>query len=187
MRTPRPVMPLALLLALASAPAAAQQPAAGLVGDLITDIEEVEGKLLGLARAIPADKWGWRPAEGVRSVHEVFKHVVADNYLIPAMAGAAAPAETGIRGDAYQTALDYENRPLTRDETIAQLESSFAHLKAALRATSESAMNETVALGRNQASKRYLWVLAATHVHEHLGQMIAYARSNGVVPPWSRG
>lgn len=187
MPVPRSTAPLVLLLALASAPAAAQQPAAGLVGDLVTDIEEVEGKLLGLARAIPDEKWGWRPAEGVRSVHEVFKHVVADNYLIPAMAGTAAPAETGIRGDAYQTALDFENRPLTRVETIAQLESSFAHLKAALRATSESAMNETVALGRNQASKRYLWLLAATHVHEHLGQMIAYARSNGVVPPWSRG
>ena len=173
-----------LLLLFAVLPAAGQQPPA-LAADLLRDLEEVEEKLVGLARAIPADKWSWRPAEGVRSVHEVLMHVTADNYLIPAMAGTAAPAETGIKGDSYQTALEFEKRSLTRDQTLSALEQSFAHIKNALRGTTEAALNETVTLGPNQEPKRYLWLLATTHVHEHLGQLIAYARSNGVVPPWS--
>ncbi|MGH7554247.1 MAG: DinB family protein, partial [Longimicrobiales bacterium] len=73
-----------------------------------------------------------------------------------------------------------------RDAAIAALEQSFAHVKKALAATPETKLADALPqLGEN-GSVRGLWLLEATHVHEHLGQLIAYARMNGVVPPWSR-
>jgi uncharacterized damage-inducible protein DinB len=174
---------LAAFSVAAAVPVAAQG-AASLNADLGRDIAQVESKLLGLARAIPADKYGWRPGDGVRSVAELFKHVAADNYLIPAAAGTPAPAASGIKGDDYNTAMTYEKRELSRDAIISELDQSFKFLKDALTATSD--MSKTAKLFGRDFTHQQVWILATTHLHEHLGQAIAYARSNGVVPPWSR-
>lgn len=141
-------------------------------------------KLVGLAEAIPEEAYGWRPAEGVRSVGEVFKHVAADNYLIPAMAGVAAPAETGITMD-YATVQAYEARDAGKAEIVTALRASFDHLDAAVAETRGDLSGTAMAFG-SEFTMGGLWTMAVTHLHEHLGQMIAYARSNGVVPPWSR-
>ncbi|MDQ3348639.1 MAG: DinB family protein [Acidobacteriota bacterium] len=184
---------LAAALAVTALPAAAQQPTragtapTGLTADLLTDIAQVEQKLVGLARAIPADKYSWRPGEGVRSVGEVLMHVAADNYLLPAALGHAAAPATGIKGDDYKTAQAYERRQLGRDSTIAELERSFAHLKKALGATPAARLTAPVALFGQQSTVQRTWLLTATHLHEHLGQLIAYARSNGVAPTWGQG
>jgi hypothetical protein len=122
----------------------------------------------------------------VRSVGEVFQHVAADNYLLPAFAGAAPPAATGIKSDAYATVQAYETRSVDRATAIADLQQSFAHLKAAMSASASRSSSDTVSLFGQQRTLQQLWVLTATHLHEHLGQAIAYARSNNVVPPWSR-
>jgi uncharacterized damage-inducible protein DinB len=173
----------AALAVVSSLPATAQQ--ASLAGDLLTDLKEVEEKLVGLARAIPADKYGWRPAEGVRSFAEVMMHVAADNYLMPAGVGAAPPATTGIKAADYKTVQAYESRKATRDEIIADLQVSFAHLRKALEGTTSARLGESVTFFGQQMTVQRLWVLTVTHLHEHLGQGIAYARSNGVKPPWS--
>ncbi|MGD2070380.1 MAG: DinB family protein [Gemmatimonadota bacterium] len=164
----------------------AAQETPSLMANLVDDVSQVESKLVGLARAIPAEDWDWRPMDGVRSVSEVFKHVIADNYLLTIPVGVPAPAETGITSD-YQSAVAFESRDLSRDEIIETLEASFAHVKAAMEAEGDEALGEMVDLFGNQAPQQRLWVLATVHMHEHLGQMIAYARSNEVVPPWSRG
>jgi uncharacterized damage-inducible protein DinB len=156
-----------------------------LSSDLLKDIGQVESKLVGLAKAIPADKYTWRPGEGVRSVSELFMHISADNYLIPAAAGTPAPAATGVKGDDYNTAVAFEKRPLDRDATIRELEASFKHLKGAL-AAADANMGKTVKMFGQDFTTQQVWILATTHLHEHLGQAIAYARTNGVVPPWSR-
>ncbi len=179
----RPAAIAAASLALLASAAAAQS---AIMADLLRDVGQVEQKLVGLARAMPADKYDWRPGEGVRSVGEVFKHVAADNYLLSAGAGAAAPAATGIKVEDYNTAVAYENRKLDRDAIIAELEASFAHVKKAMSATSDSKLRETVSLFGGEMTVQALWVMETGHIHEHLGQSIAYARSNGVVPPWSR-
>ena len=153
---------------------------------LINDIGEVEQKMIGLAEAVPEDRWGWRPAEGVRSIGEVFMHVAADNYFLPAMTGVAAPEETGVRGDSYQTAVAYESRRMTKAQTIAAMRASFAHLREAMGAVDQHALMSNFNFFGNQMSGLQVWVLTATHLHEHLGQSIAYARSNGITPPWSR-
>jgi uncharacterized damage-inducible protein DinB len=186
----------AALVVSTTLPAAAQHPAGGgdagtgaavLTADLLKDLGQVERKMLELARAIPADKYDWRPGQGVRSVGEVLRHVAADNYLLPAVLGHAADASTGIRADDYKTAQAYENRKLDRDATIAELEKSFAHLKRTLSATPATKLGDRVSMFGQPFTVQQTWILTATHLHEHLGQLIAYARSNGVAPPWSQG
>ena len=92
----------------------------GLMGDLLRDVSEVETKILGLARAIPAAGYDWRPGKGVRSTGEVFIHVAADNYSLPAAMGVDAPSETGISGKDYKTVAAFEKRTMTRDQILAE-------------------------------------------------------------------
>ena len=196
MRTPRKFALAAALVAAVALPAAAQQPAGaataaapapGLTADLLTDIDQLEKKVLGLARAIPADKYAWRPAQGVRSVGEVLMHVAADNYLLPSSMGHAADPKTGIKGDDYKAAQAFERRQLSRDSTIAELERSFAHVRKSLSGTTAARLGEQVPMFGQKFTVQQAWIMTATHLHEHLGQLIAYARSNGVTPPWSQG
>jgi len=175
----------ALLVALPSVPAAAQGSST-VMADLMSDVADVEQKLVGLARAMPAESFAWRPAAGVRSVGEVFQHVAADNYLIPAFAGTPAPGATGIMAESYATVQAYEKRSIDRATVLADLEQSFAHLRAAMAATAARNPADSVTLFGRSRTLQQLWVLATTHLHEHLGQAIAYARSNNVTPPWSR-
>ena len=164
----------------------AAQARTGVMGDLISDVSEVETKIVGLAKALPAKAYEWRPAAGVRSTGEVLMHVSADNYFMPAMLGTNAPAETGVDGKAYKTAEAFEKRSMSRDQIIAELGKSFAFLKKAMTDTPDAKLDATIdAFGRKTTS-RNMWVSTATHLHEHLGQLIAYARSNGVTPPWSK-
>lgn len=150
------------------------------------DLEQVEQKLVGLAEAIPEEQWGWRPGEGVRSIGEVFMHVAADNYFIPAMVGAEAPAETGIRGDDFNTAVAYERRTMNKPQTIEAMRASFAHVRGIAATLSHDDLHASHSFFGNEMSGIQIWLLTATHLHEHLGQSIAYARSVGVAPPWSR-
>lgn len=170
----------------AAAPKAALPSTAPLVVTLLKDIEGVSEKFMGLARAIPADKYDWRPDPGVRSVREVLLHVASDNYLLPALAGTVAPAATGIDLKDFKSVERYEKRPLSRDSVIAELERSFTHLGHAMAKTTASNLADTVNMFGQQSPVQDLWITTTTHLHEHLGQSIAYARSNGVKPPWSR-
>ena len=83
------------------------QPRAGLMGDLLKDVADVEKKVVGLAKAMPEAAYEWRPGPGVRSTAETFKHVAADNYFLPLLMGTAAPAETGITKE-YKTTIAFE-------------------------------------------------------------------------------
>lgn len=176
---------LASLIAVASLAASAQKRA-GLMGDLMADIAEVEGKIVGLAKAMPESSYAWRPMPGVRSVGEAFTHVAADNYFLPIALGATAPPATGISGTDYKTVEAYEKKSRTRAEIIAEVEQSFAFLKKAMADTPDAKMDTTMKMFGRDSSVRTTWVMTVTHVHEHLGQLIAYARSNKVVPPWSK-
>ena len=179
---------LPLVTLLVATPVSAQQaaaPATGLLADILRDVGDVERKLVGLARAIPADKYAWRPAPGVRSVSDVVMHVASDNYLFPAILGTPAPQATGVTAD-YKTAQAFEKRQIPRDSAIAELERSFAFLKKTLAAAPEARLGEKVSMFGQQFTMQQAWFLAAVHLHEHLGQFIAYARTNGVTPPWSQ-
>ena len=165
--------------------AAVSTDAQVMIDHLLTQTETARGKIIGLAEAIPEEDYDWRPGEGVRSVAEVFIHVAADNYLLPAIAGYAAPAETGIQVADYSTVLAYEGQQLSKAEIIANLQASFDHLEAGAAATRGDLEATYQAFGSDWTAGS-LWTMTVTHLHEHLGQTIAYARSNGVVPPWSQ-
>ena len=176
---------LASVLVVASS-VASTQTRGGLMGDLMADVTEVEGKVVSLARAMPESAYAWRPGKGVRSVGEAFTHVAADNYFMPAALGTAAPAGTGISGTDYKTVESYESRTRSRAEIIAELEASFAFLKKAMQGTTDARLETSVKMFGRESSVRSTWVGTTTHLHEHLGQLIAYARTNNVVPPWSQ-
>jgi uncharacterized damage-inducible protein DinB len=181
----RAALAAVLAAALVHAPLSAQQESP-LVSDLLGDANQVEAKLVGLAEAIPESAYGWRPAEGVRSVAELFKHVISDNYLIAGIPGATPPAATGIDPKDYRTAGAYEARTMTKAEIVAELKASFEFFDGALRASSAGDLAASLQVFGSPMTQQQLWILASTHLHEHLGQGIAYARMNGVTPPWSR-
>lgn len=158
--------------------------AQGMLDQILLQATTAREKIQGLAEAIPEADYGWRPAEGVRSVGEVFKHVAADNYLLPAILGVEAPPETGITME-YATVQAYEARDIDKAQIVQELTASFDHLEAAVAATRGDLDRTATAFG-TEFTAGGLWAMAVTHLHEHLGQGIAYARSNGVVPPWSR-
>lgn len=143
--------------------------------DWWAEIAISQTKLDGLAKAIPADKYNWRPSPVVRTVSEVFAHVAQTNYMFAKMLGVSAPAD--VPKDAEKTVTK-------KADVIALLNGSFDQLKKI--DTSKMNLNDKVKVFGHEMSKRRVLLMLQSHCHEHLGQMIAYARSIGVVPPWSK-
>ena len=170
---------LTLALAIA-APLHAQ----GLMAEMHGDVTQVQQKLIALAKAMPENTYGWRPT-GARSVGELYMHVAEDNYFIPVAMGKPAPAATGITED-YKSAAAYSGKARTKDQIVAELEASFAHLHQAMTLTTDANLGEKIKFFGQDWTRQKAMLLTVTHLHEHLGQAIAYARSNNVVPPWSR-
>jgi uncharacterized damage-inducible protein DinB len=157
----------------------------GVMGELLKDAADVEKKVMDLAKAIPESAYAWRPSPGARSTGEVLQHVAADNYFLPTLLDRPAPKETGITKE-YKTAAAFEKRPLSRDAAIAELEKSFAFLRTSMNSTTDAQLNTAMDVFGQKSTARGLWITTVTHLHEHLGQLIAYARSNKVTPPWSK-
>ncbi|HEY3286254.1 MAG TPA: DinB family protein [Gemmatimonadaceae bacterium] len=170
-----------LTLALAfAAPLHAQ----GLMADFHADVRQVQQKLIALAKAMPENTYSWHP-NGARSVGELFMHVAEDNYFIPVAMGKPAPASTGITED-YKSTAAYTGKQRTKEQIIAELEASFTHLHEAMGLTTDENRLEKLKVFGQEFTRQRLMILTVTHLHEHLGQAIAYARSNNVVPPWSK-
>jgi hypothetical protein len=136
---------------------------ATVVTELMKDVDGVQQKLVALAQAMPVDKYAWRPGTGVRSVGEVFLHVASDNYLLPALAGTAMPASTNLDMKNFKTFETYEKRGLTREQIVADLESSFVHLKAAMTLTTPAMISNPVDMFGQKATQQALWIMTATH------------------------
>lgn len=178
------LVPLALMGAAAISPVTAH--AQGMMADLHADVNDVQKKLVDLAKAIPESAYLWRPMTGTRSVGELFKHVISDNYLIPISMGLPAPAATGISATDMKSAEAYEARKMTKAEIVAALEASFTHLHTAMGLTTDANASQPMKFFGMDFTRRKAMIGTVTHLHEHLGQGIAYARSNSVVPPWSK-
>jgi uncharacterized damage-inducible protein DinB len=163
----------------------AAQTREGVMGELIRDIDQLEKKVIGLATAMPAAAHEWRPAKGVRSTSEALMHIAADNYFFPAVLGVTPPAETGITKE-FPTAAAFEKKVLAREALIAELQKSFAFLKSSMAAVPEAKLDEAIQVFGQKNTNRGMWIMATVHLHEHLGQLISYARSNNVTPPWSK-
>ncbi len=162
-------------------PAAAAAPATGEAPGLRTaawrQIATAQRELLALADAVPAEKYSWRPAQGVRSVGEVYMHVASANYFLPTFWGTKIPAGVDPR--------TLEKDGGDKAKTVAALKASFEHLHQAIDNLPDADLGKPVNFFGHQATVADIVLGAGSHAHEHLGQSIAYARSNGVVPPWS--
>lgn len=134
-------------------------------------------KAASLAEAIPAEKYDWRPAEGVRSVKESILHIASANYFFATLLGTAIPE--GIDPRNLEKTVD------SKEKAISTLKASVAHVQGAITNMKEAAHNEEVDFFGNKMTRRQVVMIVGDHVAEHLGQLIAYARMNGITPPWS--
>jgi uncharacterized damage-inducible protein DinB len=159
--------------------------AQGLMGDMHQDVNGVQKKFIDLAQAIPESAYSWRPT-GARSIGEVLLHVAADNYFIPITMGKPAPAATNLVGTDFKTLETFEMRKLTKAQIVSELEASFKHLHEAMGLTTDTNLGEKIKFFGQDWPRQRAMIATVTHLHEHLGQLIAYARSNNVAPPWSR-
>lgn len=148
----------------------------------IADIEGMRDKFVGLAQAFEQAQYDWQPMEGVRSVREVLGLAVAEANLFPTAWGS--PAGPGADSD-FEAELARASA-LPKDRMVEELRGSFAYL---IRTVSEMDEAKRASQGSYFGTPMPVHASVATamnDMHEHLGQLIAYARTNRVVPPWSR-
>jgi uncharacterized damage-inducible protein DinB len=149
-------------------------PMTGFRAEFLANLDDVEEKIMELAESTPADRYGWRPANDVRSISEVYMHVAGGNYFLATFLGVPAP----------KSQRDLEKTVTKKADVVAELQKSFEHLRTA--ATKTNDLEKQVKIFGNTTTHRGVLVTILSHLHEHLGQSIAYARMNGVTPPWSR-
>lgn len=159
-------------------PAHTQAMPSGFREEFLLQFNSSMAKFIALARAMPDEKYTWRPGEGVMPVAQVYAHVAHYNYLYPATnMGIAAPTDLQ---------LDSLEQITNKSEVIALLIRSRDHVRQLARDVPDAQLTQSTELyGRNVQQWAVLLQLI-THMNEHLGQSIAYARMNGVVPPWSQ-
>jgi len=157
--------------------------AAAVRQQFLTDLDTIQSKFVALAEAIPADKYSWRPMAGTRSVGEVFKHVASEYYTFgPASFGAArSPLIPRTREGfaAFEAAS-------TKDEALKQLRDGFAFAKQSIGALDSASLAGTKKIFGGDHTIIETSQAVTADLHEHLGQLIAYSRMIGVVPPWSK-
>ena len=135
-----------------------------------------EKAIVSLGNAIPEEKYGWKPAEGVRSVGEVLLHVAQGNYYLLMNIGIPPPATIDMMG---------MEKIQGKAKIIETLEASFKFVNDNILSIKDNQLNDKVKFPWAEMSKHAALYLMVDHTGEHKGQLIAYARSNGVVPPWS--
>jgi uncharacterized damage-inducible protein DinB len=160
-------------LALALMVPLAQAQSAGIKAAFAEDAGTLSDKFTGLARVM-SGKYDWKPGQGVRSVGDVFNLIVKEN-------GMLAAALSGTPNAGAKAA------PITDPGKLQEaLKASYVNLQKAITGLSDNDLQTPVKLFGEDMTKQGALMLILEDQHEHLGQSIAYARSNGVVPPWSK-
>jgi len=159
------------------------KPAAPATADLLMPFDEIQDHVLALAKAVPEEKYDWRPGPGVRSFREVFLHIALGNELLLKISRSAKPDEIAAQIEANTKA---ETEPLTKDQVIAKLTASFQVVRQALENARPNNLAKEVQFFDTPTTTRGVLAYLDVHIGEHLGQAIAYARVNGIVPPWSK-
>ena len=144
------------------------------------NLEHASGQIMMLAEAIPESDYQWTPQEGVRSVKEVLIHTISANYFFSTKFGGAIPESVNLK--TLETDLK------SKEQIIEALTQSSNVLIAAVRKTKDKSLTEKVEFPfPGEYTQMTAILIALSHNHEHMGQLIAYARSNEITPPWSKG
>ncbi|HMD34406.1 MAG TPA: DinB family protein [Vicinamibacterales bacterium] len=169
-----------------AAPARAQatvtkETAAAVKASFSTDLETLQQKFVGLAQAFPQDKYTWRPMDGVRSVSEVLMLAAFEGYTFIPNGFGGKPASLGTQEEMGKL------RTLTdKAQVVEHLNKAFAHAKKEIDAIDPATLTGTHKLFGRDLTTPQIATLIGGDLHEHLGQLIAYARMNHIVPPWSK-
>lgn len=179
-----PLHILAVFLVLPALFAVAQEKKLGMSGppsaavreEYMRVFDDLNSKFVSLAEAVPAEKYDWRPGEGVRSIREVLTHVADGNYGFMSMAGIPYPS--GVESKSINALTD-------KSKIVEVLKQSFDHVRQIYGTMSDADFEKPAKLGNRQTTVREVFFYLITHEPEHLGQMISYARMVSVVPPWT--
>ncbi|MBI3666231.1 MAG: DinB family protein [Acidobacteria bacterium] len=148
--------------------------------------DEAAEKVMSLAKAMPEEKYGWRPAPGVRSVSETYVHIANGNRLLLTFVSAKALDKAQL-GELIKANADKEGTLKDKDQILAFLKASMDEVRKVAHGMSEADLNRAVKFFGTETTVRGIFIDILGHLREHLGQSIAYARMNGVTPPWSAG
>ncbi|MBE0571095.1 MAG: DinB family protein [Ignavibacteriaceae bacterium] len=154
-----------------NASAFAEQPI--FVKEFMGQVDFVKGRLMQLADAMPEESYSWTPGEGVRSVGEVYVHAAEANYYMLSL----------MKGEKFD--MSSSKSKADKKTALSLMEKSFGDLKESVAQFTDEDLNREIEAFGMKFSVRNFMVTVIAHLHEHLGQSIAYARMNGVTPPWS--
>ena len=152
-------------------------PSYDMKAQALLDLQAVNKKCVDLAEALPSDKLTWRPSPGTRSFAEVFLHVAGERYGILSMMGATPPA--GFK------AREFEKSTTEKERIVHDLNQSWDFANKTIIGMSNADFAKLVPKLGPQANEGDVVYILVADAHEHLGQLIAYARQNGIVPPWT--
>lgn len=181
-------------LILAAASAAFAQPVAGFKNEYLDDYNLTSKQLVQLAEAVPDAKYAWRPGDGVRSVSEVYVHLAAGNFLLLGVTGAKPPADFFLPAgptdkDVIQAVLaqmqKLEKTVTKKDDVVKMLKASLDSVRDHFSSATAADLDQPVEFFGQKTTVRRIYLRIIAHVNEHYGQSIAYARVNGIKPPWS--
>lgn len=170
------IFPFLLLLILAASAVPAQYPE-GIWQGYDGQWKHVSQQLIALAEATPAEKFSWRPAPGVRSTSEVYMHIVDANFYLLSVTGPRMPADL---------TEDLDKTVTSKPQVIAWLKRSLEAVRVAHAAETPKDLERKVKIEGRDATVDGMYLRIIVHANEHMGQLIAYARMTGVVPPWSK-
>jgi uncharacterized damage-inducible protein DinB len=167
-----------LVLLTASSLMAQQKVPEGIWQGYDGEWKHVSQQLIALAEATPADKFAWRPGNGVRSTSEVYMHIAMANFWLLSITGAkVAPEDINMQ---------LEKSVTSKPEVIAFLKRSLEAVKTAHASATPKDFERKVHIVDRDATVDGIYLRIIVHANEHMGQLVAYARMNGVTPPWSQ-
>jgi len=161
----------------------AEQPV--IVQEFLGQVDFMRGRVTQMADAMPQSTYEWRPMDGVRSVSEVYLHIAFGNYICVTVSGGTVPEEVGFVMD-FSKENKWDVQTIDKAEIMERMSKSFDVLKERIASLTEEDLNREVEVFGMKMSTRNFIISMIAHCHEHLGQSIAYARMNGVTPPWSK-
>ena len=177
--------------------AAQGKDASSLKTEYLDDFAETCKHLDQLSQAIPANKYAWRPAAGVRSVSEVFVHIADGNFLLLSLTGVKLPSEyfPNLPMDAkgkpnpqavFKRTGELEKTIVDKDAVTRMLKSSLDEVRNRFSQLTIAELDQPTDFFGEKTTVRRIYLRIFAHVNEHYGQSIAYARVNAIVPPWSQ-
>jgi uncharacterized damage-inducible protein DinB len=165
------------LTAFFARPLFAQKPPEGLWQGFDGEWRHVSSQLIALAEATPEEKFSWRPAPGIRSTSEVYMHIAIANFGLLHFTGPQMPADLKE---------GMEKSVTSKAEVISWLKRSLEAVKQAHLAATPQDLQKKVHIYDRDTNADGMYLRIIVHANEHMGQLVAYARMTGVVPPWSK-